>query len=116
MAVALFFVPLAGAVGIGVVIYGLAGSARGVGGVAISSTIMEIVPKHFMGRVQNTFFFAGLLLQMGLGYSVGVVAHNVSLVTAFAMIGAVYVVASLAALIPVRMPATQPSPEESVAE
>jgi MFS family permease len=116
MAVALFSAPLAGAVGIGVVIYGLAGSARGVGGVAISSTIMEIVPRHFMGRVQNTFFFAGLLLQMGLGYAVGVVAHNVSLFAAFAIIAAVYTVASLAALVPVRLPASQPSQEESIAK
>src|SRR5215471_15446098 len=98
--VALFSTPLAGA----------------VGGVAISSTIMEIVPKHFMGRVQNTFFFAGMLLQMALGYAVGVVAHNVSLFAAFAIIAAVYTVASLAALIPVRLPASQPRPEESIAK
>jgi MFS family permease len=116
MAVALFSAPLAGAVGMGVAIYGLAGSARGVGGVAISSGIMEIVPKHFMGRVQNTFFFAGMLLQMALGYTVGVVAHNVSLFAAFAIIAAVYTVASLAALIPVRLPASQPSTEESIAK
>ena len=77
---------------------------------------MEIVPKHFMGRVQNTFFFAGLLLQMALGYAVGVVAHNVSLFAAFAIIAAVYTVASLAALIPVRLPASQPRPEESIAK
>jgi hypothetical protein len=77
---------------------------------------MEIVPKHFMGRVQNAFFFAGLLLQMGLGYAVGVVAHNVSLFAAFAIIAVVYTVASLAALVPVRLPASQPSPEESIAE
>ena len=40
------------------------GSARGVSGVAMNTSIMEQVPKHFMGRVQNTFYFAGTLLQI----------------------------------------------------
>src|SRR5215472_10158466 len=54
IAVCVAGVPFSGWLALAVAMYALAGSARGVGGVAISSTIMEIVPKHFMGRVQNT--------------------------------------------------------------
>ena len=45
------------------------GSARGVSGVAMNTSIMEQVPQHFMGRVQNTFYFAGTFLQIILGIS-----------------------------------------------
>jgi hypothetical protein len=40
-------------------VYFVMGSARGVGGVAMNTSLMEMVPKHLMGRVQNTFYFAG---------------------------------------------------------
>jgi MFS family permease len=38
-----------------VLLYGVMGSARGVSGVAMNTSLMEQVPKHFMGRVQNAF-------------------------------------------------------------
>ena len=56
------------------------GSARGVGGVAMNTSLMEMVPKHLMGRVQNTFYFFGTFLQIVLALCVGAVAHKVSLV------------------------------------
>ena len=64
------------------------GSARGVGGVAMNTSLMEMVPKHLMGRVQNAFYFAGTFLQLVLAIAVGAVAHNVSLVAAFAILAA----------------------------
>src|SRR6266576_3291182 len=42
-----------------VVIYALMGSGRGITGVAMNTSLMEQVPQHFMGRVQNTFYAAG---------------------------------------------------------
>jgi hypothetical protein len=69
------------------------GSARGLGGVAISSGMMERVPPHFMGRVQNTFYFIGTGLQVGLGLLVGIVAHRIGLTYGFAIIAVVYAVA-----------------------
>ena len=42
-------------------IYFVMGSARGVGGVAMNTSLMEMVPKHLMGRVQNAFYFFGNL-------------------------------------------------------
>jgi hypothetical protein len=54
-----------------------------------------------MGRVQNTFFFVGTLLQLVLGTLVGAVAYRTSLTAAFAIIGLVYVTASLLTIVPV---------------
>ncbi|HEY6306950.1 MAG TPA: MFS transporter [Candidatus Angelobacter sp.] len=76
-----------------VVVYCLMGCCRALGGVAIASTMMDQVPKHFMGRVQNTFFFAGTLLQLVLSFVVGTVAHTRGLAQAFAIVGTVYLLA-----------------------
>jgi MFS family permease len=78
-----------------VAVYGVMGCCRALGGVAINSSMMEQVPKHFMGRVQNTFFFAGTLLQLVLSFVIGTVAHNRGLAEAFAMVGTIYLVASI---------------------
>jgi MFS family permease len=84
-----------------ITVYFLMGSARGLGGVAMNTSLMEMVPKHLMGRVQNSFYFAGTFLQLVLAISVGVVAHNVSLVAAFAILAVVYGMSFVAASWPV---------------
>ena len=71
-------------------IYFFMGAARGLAGIAVTSSMMEKVAKHFMGRVQNTFFFGGMLLQLSLSFVVGVVAHRVSLTLAFFIVAAMY--------------------------
>ena len=76
-----------------VLLYGLMGSARGVSGVAMNTSLMEQVPKHVMGRVQNTFYFFGTFLQVALGLSVGWIASRISLAAGFGVIAAVYAVA-----------------------
>src|SRR6266852_4297893 len=85
----------------GILIYGAMGSARGVGGIAMNTSLMERVPPHLMGRVQNTFYFFGTFLQLVLALAVGAVAHNVSLVAAFAILACVYGLAFVAASWPV---------------
>ena len=52
-------------------IYFVMGSGRGVGGIAIQSEMMEMVPKYFMGRMQNTFFFLASALQICHGAAGG---------------------------------------------
>lgn len=106
LAVALFLLPFSRMVAVAVALYAVMGSGRGVAGTAISSEVMEVTPKHFMGRVQNTFFFLGTLLQLGLSIAVAAVAHRVSLTLAFAIIALVYLFACVAAS----------WPEEAVAE
>jgi hypothetical protein len=78
------------------------GSGRGIGGVALNSNIMELVPPQFMGRVQNVFMFFGTGLQLVLGFMVGLVAHRIGLLWGFVMIGAVYLLSVVSVLWPVR--------------
>src|SRR5579872_1333008 len=80
-----------------ILLYGLMGSARGVGGIAMNTSLMEMVPPHLMGRVQNTFYFFGTFLQLVLALGVGAVAHKVSLVAAFAILACVYGLSFVAA-------------------
>jgi MFS family permease len=84
-----------------VLLYAVMGSARGVGGIAMNTSLMEMVPKHLMGRVQNTFYFFGTFLQLVLALAVGAVAHKVSLVAAFAILACVYTLSFVAASWPV---------------
>jgi MFS family permease len=116
LAVSLFLLPYSHFLAIAVAIYAVMGSARGVGGIAISSTMMEIVPKHFMGRVQNIFYFAGTVAQIALGYLVGVAAHKLALTIGFYVVGALYLVASVTAMWPAAPPERHLRPEVVAAE
>jgi MFS family permease len=100
LAIAMIVAPLSPWLAVAVVIYGIMGSGRGVSGVAMNTSIMEQVPQHFMGRVQNTFYFAGTALQIVLGFLVGAVAQW-NLVAGFSIIGMVYAVAFASAIWPV---------------
>jgi MFS family permease len=103
LAVAMTLVPLSPSLAIAVAIYGIMGTARGLTGVANNTSIMEMVPQHFMGRVQNTFYFAGTTLQVVIGFLVGAVAQY-NLVAGFAIIGMVYAIAFISAIWPVSPP------------
>ncbi|MGB9106485.1 MAG: hypothetical protein WCC59_17155, partial [Terriglobales bacterium] len=93
-------IPFSRLLAIAVLIFMTMGSARGVGGIAISSSMMHLVPKHFMGRVQNTFYFAGTGLQIALAFSAGMIAQRVSLTAAFFLLGIVYALAFVASVWP----------------
>ena len=82
-------------------VYCLMGCCRALGGVAITSTMMDLVPKHFMGRVQNTFYFLGTALQLVFSFAVGTVAHTRGLAQGFAIVGGIYLLACLAGSWPV---------------
>src|SRR5579862_8926234 len=102
ISVAIAFAPISGYLVLAIAAYFVMGSGRGVGGVAMNTSLMEMVPKHLMGRVQNTYYFAGTFLQIVLALSVGAVAHQVSLVGAFAILACVYLLSFVAASWPVR--------------
>jgi MFS family permease len=95
------FAPISHWLVLAIFTYALMGTARGIGGIAINTSMMEMVPNHLMGRVQNTFYFAGTFLQLVLAVAVGAVAHKVSLVAAFAVLACVYLMAFIAASWPV---------------
>lgn len=88
-----------------VVVYALMGSGRGITGVAMNTNLMEQIPQHFMGRVQNTFYLAGTVLQVTQSYVVGAVAEK-NLAAGFAVIGFVYAIGFVTATWPIR--ASQP--------
>ncbi len=102
LAVCVALAPISGFLFLAISTYFVMGSARGVGGIAMNTSLMEMVPKHLMGRVQNAFYFAGTTLQLVLAICVGMVAQKVSLVVAFAILGCVYGLSFVAASWPMR--------------
>jgi MFS family permease len=102
LTVAMALSPFSPWLALAVLFYGLMGSARGLSGVAMNTSLMEQVPPHFMGRVQNTFYFFGTMLQIVLGITVGWVASRVSLAAGFGLIAAVYALAFGSALWPMK--------------
>jgi MFS family permease len=116
IAVSLFLLPISRWLALAVSIYFVMGSCRGTGGIALSSEMMELVPRHFMGRVQNTFSFVASALQILTALLVGEAAHRDGLMYGFWMVGAMYVGAALAAWLPVRhAPAQVYEPSDTVA-
>jgi MFS family permease len=101
LAVCMAVAPISGLLVPAIATYFAMGSARGVGGVAMNTNLMEMVPKHLMGRVQNAFYFVGTFLQLVLAICVGTVAQKVSLVVAFAILACVYALSFVAASWPV---------------
>jgi MFS transporter, DHA3 family, macrolide efflux protein len=101
LALCLFFLPMSHLMVVAAGFYFMMGSARGIGGVGITSSMMELVPKHFMGRVQNTFYFTATFIQLVFGFLVGAVSHRVALTGGFLLVGSLYLMASVSALWPV---------------
>jgi MFS family permease len=104
LAVCVAFAPISGFFVLAIITYFVMGSARGVGGVAMNTSLMEMVPTHLMGRVQNAFYFSGTFLQLVLAICVGTVAQKVSLVVAFAILASVYAMSFVASSWPVPDP------------
>ena len=102
IAMGLFFLPALRWLALAVPVYFMMGSSRGVCGIAISTEMMEMVPKYYMGRVQNTFFFLASGLQILTSLMVGEAAHREGLLYGFWLVGAMYVGAAIAAAWPVR--------------
>ena len=73
----------------------------------MNTSLMEMVPNHLMGRVQNTFYFFGTFLQLVLALAVGAVAHRISLVAAFAILACVYGLSFVTASWPIGTVATE---------
>jgi MFS family permease len=113
LAICMILAPLSPWLAIAVLVYGIMGSGRGITGVAMNTCIMEQVPPHFMGRVQNTFYFAGTAFQVGLGFLVGAIAQY-NLIAGFSVIGVVYAAAFVSAAWPAgaATPLQEPSPAE----
>jgi MFS family permease len=102
IACALFLLPISHWLALAVSLYFLMGSCRGTGGIALSSEMMQLVPRHVMGRVQNAFSFLASGMQICTALLVGEAAHRDGLIYGFWMVGAMYLGAALAAWLPIR--------------
>jgi MFS family permease len=102
LAVLMTSAPVMPVLALAVMVYAFMGSGRGITGVAMNTSMMEQIPQHFMGRVQNTFYFAGTLLQVLQSYLVGAVAQR-NLIAGFSVIGFVYAIGFVTATWPVRI-------------
>jgi MFS family permease len=94
LAASLYSVPFSVGIAMAAGCYLVAGVGRGIGGIALSSSIMEIVPKHFMGRVSTLFSIAAIVLQVTFAPLVGHVAQNIGLAPAIYIIGSLYFLAA----------------------
>ncbi len=112
IAVALLLLPQIPWIILTVPIYFVMGSGRGVGGIAIQSEMMEMVPKYFMGRTQNTFFFVASALQIFTALLAGEVAHRDGLRFGFYIVSAMYLGAAFTAWRAVNEPETAMQPDK----
>jgi len=102
IAASLFLLPISHWLALAVPIYFIMGSSRGTGGIALSSEMMQLVPRHVMGRVQNAFSFVASGLQICTALLVGEAAHRDGLTYGFWIVATMYLGAALAAWLPIR--------------
>ena len=114
IAVALLLLPQIPWIVLTVPIYYFMGSGRGVGGIAIQSEMMEMVPKYFMGRTQNTFFFLASALQICTALIAGEAAHRDGLKFGFYIVSAMYFGAAFTAWRAVKAAESSTKPHVSV--
>jgi len=110
------FLPSTRWLAIAVLVLFIMGSSRGVGGIAISSEMMEMVPKYIMGRVQNTFFFLASALQIFTSLAAGEAAHREGLRYAYWLVASMYIGAALAASWPVENSVEEFKPKQTAAD
>src|ERR1700733_8116926 len=73
-----------------VTIQAIFGFCRAVSGVVAQSTLMMIVPRHFMGRTQSSIAIVTTILQVLMSVALGWVAQRFSLFAGFSLLGLMY--------------------------
>jgi MFS transporter, DHA3 family, macrolide efflux protein len=66
------------------------GFCRALSGVVAQSSLMSIVPRHFMGRTQSAVAILSTALQLLMCLSLGWIAQRISLFAGFALLGLMY--------------------------
>ena len=80
-----------------VILQGCFGCFRALAGIVAQSSLMAIVPKHFMGRTQSAFAIFATVLQLTMCFSLGLLAERFSIAIGFFLIAAMYAAATLTA-------------------
>jgi hypothetical protein len=81
-----------------VTIQALFGLCRAVAGVIAQSSLMSIVPRHFMGRTQSAMAVLTTILQLIMSFSLGWIAQRINIATGFALLALMYGGASFFAM------------------
>jgi MFS transporter len=73
-----------------VVLQALFGMCRALAGVVAQSSIMSIVPRHFMGRTQSAMAILTTILQLLMSFSLGWIAQRISIIAGFSLLALMY--------------------------
>jgi MFS transporter, DHA3 family, macrolide efflux protein len=79
------------------ILQGCFGFFRALAGIVAQSSLMAIVPKHFMGRTQSAFAIFATILQLAMSFSLGWLAERFSIATGFFLLAFMYAAATLTA-------------------
>jgi len=76
----------------------LFGFCRALGGVVAQSSLMSIVPRHFMGRTQSAMAILTTVVQLLMSFALGWVAQQAGLIVAYALLALLYTGATVSAV------------------
>jgi DHA3 family macrolide efflux protein-like MFS transporter len=74
------------------------GFCRALGGIVGQSSLMSIVPRHFMGRTQSAMAILGTVIQLIMSFALGIVAERAGIITGYALLALLYAGATVSAL------------------
>jgi hypothetical protein len=66
------------------------GLFRAVGGVVAQSTLMSIVPRHFMGRTQSAMAIVTTAVQLTMCVALGWIAEKAGIIAAYTLLALLY--------------------------
>jgi DHA3 family macrolide efflux protein-like MFS transporter len=76
----------------------LFGFCRALGGVVAQSSLMSIVPRHFMGRTQSAMAILTTVVQLLMSIALGWIARDSGLIAAYALLAILYLGATVSAI------------------
>ena len=74
------------------------GFCRALGGVVAQSSLMSIVPRHFMGRTQSAMAILTTVVQLLMSFALGWVAQGAGLVAGYALLALLYTGSTVSAI------------------
>jgi ABC-type maltose transport system permease subunit len=73
------------------------GLCRAIGGVVAQSTLMSIVPRHFMGRTQSAMAIVTTAVQLAMCVALGWIAEKAGIMAAYTLLALLYAGGTLTA-------------------
>jgi hypothetical protein len=74
------------------------GFCRALAGIVGQSSLMSIVPQHFMGRTQSAMAILGTVIQLIMSFALGIVAERAGIVAGYALLALLYTGAAVSAM------------------